>query len=282
MGFCYCMHAGGEIDGRMLLNSLDGYLLWRQKGVHLYEFDIVETVEHEFIACHDYSLEAFKELGIDNIPPFEECTKEWFVASRINTGNQKGLHTLDLEGVLGLLNQPDVDSVMIDPKTFTYDSCLRLLNKISEIIESLKLSQNDIVFETYNSDMIRAATDSGMSLSWQYCVDDDIQQGNSLEMRNMRLDGLINFLKQNNIRFLSYPWKQAVEHLPTLKRFKDEGFIIYSRTRNDIFSDLLIQAGIDVNIIDHLLTNEKRQELESYRSLYLKQHKQNIERYFQA
>lgn len=277
----YCMHAGGEIDGRMLLNTLDGYMLWKKKGVRIYEYDIVETVDNEYIACHDYSIKGFEQLGICNIPSFHNCTKDWFKTSLINTENIKGLHTLDLNGVLNLLNQPDVDSIMIDPKTFSYESCRRLLKKISFISDTLNINHVKIVFETYNPDMIKAASESGLSLTWQYCVDDDIQQGNSKITRDMETEELISFLKESNINVISYPWKQAVENLPKLKRFKDEGFVIYSRTRNDLFYDLLIKAGIDINIVDHLLTDEKRKDLESYRTLYLNQYKKSIDTYFQ-
>lgn len=276
----YCMHGGGEINSHMMTNSFDAYNLWHSHGLRQFEFDIVETIDGNYVASHDFTTEAFKALGIINIPSLDECTEKWFLNQRLFMDEDGiGLRTMNLEEVLKLTLQPQIDYVMIDPKTFSYHSCSKLLNKISKIIEENNINGKKIIFEAYNIDMMEAMSQYNDMLLWQYCYDDDIQQGNSKITRDMGLS-CIEILRKHNISVISFPWKQAVENLKVLKRLKEEEFVIYSRTRNNIFSDLLIKAGVDVNIVDHIVTGEQCLQLEDYRAKYIAKYENEIMKIF--
>lgn len=278
----YCMHGGGEINNHMMTNSFDAYDLWRSQGLCQFEFDIVETIDGNYIASHDFSVIGFKNLGIKDIPSLDECTEQWFIKQRLFIDEDGiGLRTMNLEDVLKLTLQPQIDYVMVDAKTFSYQSCTKLLKKISNIIEKNNINGKKIIFETYNIDMMEATKQFNNMLLWQYCYDDDMHQGNSQLTRDMGLS-CIDILQDHNISIISYPWKQAVENLMVLKRLKDEKFVIYSRTRNNIFSDLLLIAGVDVNIVDHIVTRDQYLQLESYRSDYIAKYENVIKDVFKG
>ena len=70
------------------------------------------------------------------------------------------------------------------------------------------------------------------------------------------------------VMVVSYPWKRAVENLAKLKTLKNEGFIVFSRTRNDIFSELLMKNGVNVNLVSDLCTEEQNRDLDDYKREY--------------
>ena len=114
-------------------------------------------------------------------------------------------------------------------------------------------------------------------VQYQYCVDDEIQMGTSEKMRKWELDKIIEFLKENDIEIVSYPWKFAVENLEKVKRLNEERFVIFSKTKNNILADLLKKAGVNVNLIDYLVTDEQREELQIYKNEYFEKYKDKID-----
>ena len=147
-------------------------------------------------------------------------------------------------------------------------------------LNAYKINSQRIIVELYNPDMIAASRQYPFLVIYQYCVDDDIQQGNSIETRKLPKEELINYLNENNIRVVSYPWKQAVENLSLLKILSENGFVIYSRTRNNIFQELLEQAGVSVNIVDAILSEEEALSLQSYKKQYMNQYQERINHFF--
>ena len=59
--------------------------------------------------------------------------------------------------------------------------------------------------------------------------------------------------------------------------YRDAGFYIISKTRNDIFSDILKEAGVNINLIDYLLEEKDRKDLEKYRKNYIHENNGAIE-----
>jgi glycerophosphoryl diester phosphodiesterase len=50
----YIAHAGGKIEGKVYTNSLEALNLSYQKGFRLFELDIIQTIDGEFVAAHDW------------------------------------------------------------------------------------------------------------------------------------------------------------------------------------------------------------------------------------
>lgn len=276
--FTFCMHACGLIYDLMFTNSLEALLYWYSKGIRMFEIDIDYAGDEKFVACHSFSRESFINMEITNIP--NECTYEWFKQQKLYDKTTNGITPMTLEKIFKLLNDKSDIVVMLDPKVYTYKETCLLLDKIKYYMQIYNVNKDWVIFETYNEDMIRAIRNYEELVNYQYCVDDEIQMGTSQKMRSWDIDTLINFLKKNNIWILSYPWKFAVENIVNLERFHKEGFIIFSKTRNDILADLLKRSGINVNIIDYLVTDEQREELSIYREEYYRKYIKRIDNLF--
>lgn len=277
--FQYGMHACGFIHDLMFTNSLESLKYWYSHGIKIFEIDIDDTGNGEFVACHNFSKETFKKMEIENIP--DQCTYEWFKLQKLYKKTTDGLTPMTLKNLFELLmDYPDM-LFMIDPKVYSYPETYALLAKMKYYITQFNVDGNRIIFETYNEDMIQATDYFQGIMQYQYCIDDEMQMGTSEKIRAWDLDILIKYLKEREIWILSYPWKFAVESLEKLKKLHDEGFIIFSKTRNDILSDLLKQAGITVNIIDYLVTTEQHEMLKSYFEEYSSKYAGKIKQIFQ-
>lgn len=276
--FRYGMHACGSINDLMFTNSLEAMEYWYSQGINIFEIDIDDAGNGQFVACHNFSRDTFRKMEIEDIP--EYCTYEWFKKQKLYHKKTKGLTPLTLKSIFELLHKYPDRIVMIDPKVYSYSKTLLLLDKIKCYMNRFDIERERIIFETYNEDMIRATMEYRGIMQYQYCIDDEIQMGSSEKMRGWKLDKKIEFLKNNNIYILSYPWKFAVEKLEILKRLKEEEFIIFSKTRNDIFSELLKKAGINVNLIDYLTTDIQKKNLMNYKTEYYEKYESKINRIF--
>jgi len=272
------MHAGGMINGEMLTNTHQAYKYWRDKGESMFEFDICRTDDGEYVTTHDFKPNYFQKRRIDPIP--DTLSAEWFLSQNLFFNDKGPFQAMNLRYILFELLQKHIDQVMLDPKDFTFKGTLLFLDYIAKELNCLKIEPEQIVIELYNPDMIAASRQYPMRVVYQYCVDDDIQQGNSSESRNLPNEDLIDYLNDNGIHVVSYPWKQAVENLPLLKLLIDNDFIVYSRTRNNIFHDLLEQTKISVNIVDEVLTEREMLNLQLYKKKYIAKYQERINDFF--
>lgn len=276
----FCMHAGGMVDGEMLTNTRQALYYWIDYGMQIFEFDICKTDDQEYVTCHDFNTEAFRQLEVINIPVFK--TSNWFISQNLYYNGKGPYNAMTLDFLFSLLEKEEIKMLMIDPKDFSYDGTIQLLEYISQLNMKHNIIDIDrVVVELYNYDMIEASTHFSDIAKYQYCVDDDIQQGNSIELRSLSPIELIAYLQAHNIGILSYPWKQAVENLSFLKLLINKGFKIWSRTRNNIFYELLDKVGIAVNIIDeHITPPRYSDQLIQYKEEYLTRYQPQIEKYF--
>ncbi|MDD6628162.1 MAG: hypothetical protein PUF03_07925 [Lachnospiraceae bacterium] len=273
-GFTFGVHALGAINGITFTNSLDAFLLWYKNGIKMFEVDIERTDDGEYVACHIFKKNIFEQMELSNVPSV--CTKEWFLEQKLYPKSTSGLNTLDLEGLFKLLRQYSDCMIMIDPKVYSYDLTKELLVKIEGYINEYNIDGKRIVFELYNRDMIEAISQFENMVQFQYCIDDEIQMGTSSEIRALPLEVQLEILRQNEIHIISYPWKFAVERLEVLKKLKEEHFVIFSKTKNNIFSELLKKAGVNVNLVDYLINEQEEQDLQVYKADYYAKYEAKI------
>ena len=276
--FQFCMHACGSIYNLMFTNTLEALEYWYNQGIKLFEVDISDAGNGKFVACHDFTKKTFEKMEIEELP--DQCTYEWFIKQKLFNKTTNGLTPLTLETIFQLLSKYKDVIFMIDPKVYSYDEVCSLLFAIKYFIDKFEIEGERIIFETYTKDMILATREYKGVVQYQFCVEDERQDGDDDRIRKWELEKLIRFLKENDIWILSYPWKYAVESLHNLKKLRNENFLIFSRTKNDIISELLKQAGVNVNIIDYLVTDIQREELKGFKKDYYKKYKSKIDKVF--
>lgn len=274
----YCMHAGGMIMGEMLTNTVQAYRYWQERGEREFEFDVCRTDDGEYVTTHDLNNTFFQKNGIEELP--DKLTEDWFISRDLYFNGKGPFHAMSVKDVLEDLAQNKIERIMLDSKDFSYEGTLLFLDFLRSQLDSYDINSQRIIVELYNPDMIAASRQYPFLVTYQYCVDDDIQQGNSIESRKLSNEELISYLNENHISIVSYPWKQAVENLSLLKMLSDNNFVIYSRTRNNIFQELLEQARVSVNIVDKILTEEETLSLQTYKSQYMAQYQERICHYF--
>ena len=277
-GFGFGVHACGAIKGITFTNSLDAFLFWYEKGIKLFEIDIERTDDGEYVACHIFNEEILGQMEIDAVPSVR--TKDWFLAQKLYTKTTDGLRTMDLENIFELLKRYEDIMVMIDPKVYSCHLTNELLEKIHANIKKYGIDGKRIVFELYNRDMINAISSFKDVVQFQYCIDDEMQMGTSKEMRELSLEVQLEILKEYDIHIISYPWKCAVENLEIFKHLKQEQYIIFSKTKNNIFSELLEKAGVNVNLVDYLVNEKQAEELQCYKEDYYNKYALQIEELF--
>lgn len=273
-GFHYGMHALGEAQGVIFANCREGLQKWYEKGIRFFEVDVSPTDDEQYVACHSFDVDGFHEQGITDVP--EVCTAEWYLEQKIYTNKSTGLSTVSLEELLDFISDRGDVILMIDFKRCDYESTSAIWLYLNTMIKKKDLKGEQILFEVYDQNMLDATKTVESKIQLVFNVEDDIEVGNSQAIRSLPLTEIVNWMKSNNINIVSYPWKRAVENLPKLKRLKDEGFAVISRTRNDIFSELLERSGVNVNLVSCLCTEDNKKLLADYKNEYFLRHEDNV------
>jgi hypothetical protein len=128
--------------------------------------------------------------------------------------------------------------------------------------------------------MLNDTKELNSDIALQYCIDDEMQMGNSAVIRKMPIEDVIKWLNDNEIIIVSYPWKFAVENLEIMKKIKDANLLVFSKTRNDIFAPLLQKCGVNVNLVDYLVTENQKKDLEDYKKEYFSKYWDKAEKIF--
>lgn len=244
----YCMHAGGGIDGLIQTNSKEAYEFWYKQGERCFEFDVHRTSEGRYLVSHD-------------IEPKNPQYSVWDFDELLRT-------TVE-----------DVDLLMIDYKNYTYEETAVACAYLLEKIEANEMDGKKVWFEVDNEDMLQAAAPFSSQMNIICCVDDPIPMGNSGEMRAWDDETLIEKLKEYGVKAVSYPWIMAMNNMLRFKKLKEAGFVMLSRTRNNLLNEWVEKAGVDVNLINEHLTEEQLGDirLQTYKSDYYQQYKQILD-----
>lgn len=244
----YCMHAGGGIDCLIHTNSKEAYEFWHKQGERCFEFDVLRIANDKYIVSHDIHPK-YPQYTIWDFDELLRTTKE------------------------------DVDLLMIDYKNFTYEDTAIACAYLSRKIEKGEIDGKKIWFEVDNGDMMRAAAPYSNQMNIICCVDDPIQMGNSKEMRVWDDETLIAKLREYGVKAVSYPWIMAMSNMKRFKKLKEAGFVMFSRTRNNLLNEWVEKAGVDVNLINEHLTEEQLGDirLQTYKSEYYQQYKQILD-----
>lgn len=72
----FIAHAGGEIDGHRYTNSLEALNQSHARGYKMFELDIIETADGQFVASHDWKLWVKQTGYMGGVPPTLEEFKK--------------------------------------------------------------------------------------------------------------------------------------------------------------------------------------------------------------
>jgi hypothetical protein len=192
---------------------------------------------------------------------------------RLFTGvSDNGLTPISLDEILDFLLVKRDGVLMVDFKLCDKDSNAQIWKYLNDYISAHDIDGRRIVYEIYDENMLKGTKTIESDIRLQFCIYDAVEIGNSYLIRKKPFVEIVDWMEENGIKVVSFPWQQAVENLDKLKYLKDMGYTVFSRTRNDIFSELLIKSGINVNLVDYICTAQQREEISDYRSNYLKQY----------
>lgn len=267
-GFFLGMHALGAVGDIMYPNAREGLLYWYDKGVKVFEVDVSPTDDGKYVAYHDFNKEGFLKHGIQKVPDY--CTEKWFLDQRLYTEQTElGLTPISLDEILDFLIKERDGVLMVDPKPTDEESNAQLWKYLNDYISDNDIDGRRIVYEIYDENMLRGTKTTKSDIRLQFCIYDAVEIGESYQIRKRPFLEIVDWMEENNIKVVSFPWQVAVEKLDKLKYLKDKGYIVFSRTRNDIFSELLIKSGINVNLVDYVCTEQQREELKEYKKNYM-------------
>lgn len=278
-GFFYGMHALGSVGDIMYPNAKEGLLYWYEKGVRVFEVDISPTDDNKYVAFHDFDKDGFEKQGFENIP--KQCSESWFLGQRLYKKQSKdGLTPISLDEILQFLLVERDGVLMVDPKPTDEDSNARLWKYLNDYISAHGIDGRRIVYEIYDENMLRGTKSIKSDIRLQFCIYDAVEIGESYLIRQKPFIKIVEWMEENGIKVISFPWQQAVENLEKLRYLKEKGYTVFSRTRNDIFSELLVKSGINVNLVDYICTDQQRKELKEYRDNYLVQYEEKVNAIF--
>ena len=278
-GFTYGMHALGAVGCVMYPNAKEGLQYWYDKGIKVFEVDVSPTDDGRYVAFHDFDEKGFLKQGFKNIPDIR--TEEWFLKQRLfSTSVKEGLTPISLDEILEFLLVQRDGVLMVDPKPTDEASNALLWKYLNDFIAAHGIDGRRIVYEIYDENMLRGTKTVSSDIRLQFCIYDAVEIGESYEIRKKPFLEIVEWMEKNGIKVVSFPWQQAVENLDILKYLKDKGYVVFSRTRNDIFSELLIKSGVNVNLIDYICTEEQRNDLTNYRETYMQQYESSVKDLF--
>lgn len=278
-GFTFGMHALGAVGDIMYPNAKEGLLYWYDKGVRVFEVDISPTDDGKYVAFHDFYKNGFVKQGFGSIP--EICTKKWFLEQRLFTDTAPGgLTPISLDEILEFLLVKRDGVLMVDPKPTDEESNAHLWKYLNDYIYAHGIDGRRIVYEIYDENMLRGTKAIQSDIRLQFCIYDAVEIGESQKIRQKPFLEIVDWMDENNIKVVSFPWQQAIENLDKLRYLKEKGFIVFSRTRNDIFSELLIKSGVNVNLIDYICTEQQRIQLAEYKRKYMQQYESSVNAVF--
>lgn len=229
----FIAHAMGAVEGEDYTNSLEAFKESYEKGIRVFEIDLLTSCDGELILLHDWK--EYNENSLNQASREYQCsTKEDFLKSKIH-----GKYTsLSFEDVLKLSKKYKDTYFIFDTKTFDLESSKLSYDKINELINKYKVDINRFIPQAYTLDMYQM-------LKSDYAFESIIL---TLYHIIYETDGtkLAEFSRDNEVKYITLhqndAWAERV--LSDLKDFNgywELGLKFYIHTINDreVYQSLL-------------------------------------------
>ena len=191
----YIAHAGGMIDGVKYTNTKEALDYNYAQGFRLFELDIIETVEGEYVAAHDWNHWA-AETKFEGTTPVSLATfRKYRIRDKYTTLDMKAINTWFAEHSDAILVTDKVNT----PKKFG-----------AKFIDKTRLKM-----ELFSLPAIEEAVANGV---------EPLLSENLLS----NTDGdIISYLKANNVSQIAMSRRSIANRKALLKRFRDNHIKVY-------------------------------------------------------
>lgn len=241
-GFYFAMHGGGAYKGLRQTNTLEAILYWYSKGVRIFELDMAETCDGDFVAiAHHLNRKDLRRTEVFNLP--ESCSADWFMQQRLfSISVPHGLTPLSVTSIIKLLNEKDDIIIIFDLfGLFSKEETARFTRRLCTLVTSPDLGQR-ILVETYNEDMVDGIRAINDEISIIMSVRSEL---NDKELFTISASQLV----KKNIRFVSYPWLFHRRFPDEIRQYSEAGIVVLSRTKFNTNVHSMYREGVKINLI---------------------------------
>lgn len=242
-GYHYCMHGVGAIGGVRQTNTLEAFQRWYKKGVRVFEFDLAITEDKQYVAvAHTVDRKSMRRMEVLEIP--QTYSYDWFMQQRLFSHTTKGLTPLSLADVIRLLKEDTDCCFMLDLfGMFTFADMKLFLGALDSFVSDDEDVKSRLLLEAYNGEMAEAICEHGTKYNVIYCVRyEGHMNGEAVS---------VDYLRKNEIEYISYPWMYTEQFPGELERYTAAGFTAFSRTVFNTKVRKLKKAGVTVNIVSY-------------------------------
>lgn len=231
------MHAFGMYKGQTYTNSKEAFDYWYSKGIRFYETDVARTDAGKFMLHHNFKKK-------------RNCI----------------LTQYTLKGFVNLVSEHKDCRFVIDTYGVKDAGLDEFMNQLSSTGDSnpqglaeTKLSQNDfwkrVFIETYSSNMTEMIKNSIKKLNTQPLLISCIRgcEGES-GYSGENAVALADILKEQDIRWVSYPWSDAKRDNELIDVLHNNKIRILSLSRTNIGSARKRKYHINVNLVDFYIS----------------------------
>lgn len=243
-------HALGEVDGKTYLNSPEGFVKYYEKGVRLFEVDLVKTSDGVWVCRHSWnqSMGQWETKG-------KNILSEADFLSRPLYGTYE---TMTLKDLFLLLKQYPDAFVLLDSKQYSIRNYQKTIEDYVEYMEIAKEADarealDQLIPEIYNEAMF-----PGTALLYQFpSYIYSLWQEYSLE----ELEHIADFCKEKGIPAVTVYREYWTEEIQQI--FSRREIFVYVYTVNEVAeAENYLQAGAAGICTDSILREDLRKEKE--------------------
>jgi glycerophosphoryl diester phosphodiesterase len=250
-------HALGAWRGHVYTNSREAFIQSYKKGFRIFEVDIANTRDNEFVAIHTWHKSSYDNLELQFNGKNSILTKDEYLSQKLLSRTTTGATPLALDDIFSLMREHSDTIVMFDLwplVTGIYErtpTCHISEENICNFIASFQDSEiaKRSIVEVYNPFDALSIKKMGFQNAQIWIFD------SSERFENFKtIENYISFLNKNNIDIVSVSANNVRRFPDEIGKLKSAGIIVFSpgwnRYRHIQFAE---KIGVDVITTDFLL-----------------------------
>lgn len=213
-------HALGAVEEKTYLNSKEGFIKSYEEGTRLFEVDLAQTSDGDWVCRHTWK----QSMGQWNGDEKKVLSTEEFLSTSLY-----GEYTpMTLEDLLILLKDYPDAYILIDSKKYSSRDYENTVEDYSAYVEIAKQAESEdilpqIIPELYNESMYTAAEEVYPFTSYIYSL--------WQEYSEEEIETIAEFCEQNQIPAVTLNYESWTEKIQ--KTFEERGIKVFLYTLND-------------------------------------------------